>query len=69
MGLPNLLILFHFQIQKSLRQLLKLKTNYLVYVLKKLQNFKSHEIKNKTSFSSTKTLLTLRLQNLNRLND
>jgi ribosomal protein L29 len=29
------------------------------------QNFKSHEIKKcKTSFSSTKTLLTLRLQNL-----
>jgi hypothetical protein len=36
MGLPNLLILFHFQIQKFLKQLLKLKINYLIFVLKKL---------------------------------
>jgi ribosomal protein L29 len=63
----NLLILFHFQIQKYLKQLLKLKINYLILRFKKAtrQSFKSHEIKNaKRRLAQLKTLLTLRLENL-----
>ena len=36
MGVPTFMILFHFQIQKFQKQLLKLKINYLIFVLKKL---------------------------------
>ena len=63
----SLLILFHFQIQKYRKQLLKLKINYLSLRFKKAtrQNFKSHEIKfAKRRLAQLKTLLTSRLTDL-----